>query len=110
MEVNRDNEKEKREADVHAQNGKPAMTRLQKRATERANEEAKAVFEGLVKQYWDCFFDNTPTDQIVIEKEQEVIAKWKMYHKRRKLLPVALEMVSEACKNIREDYEKTRGQ
>lgn len=110
MEVNRDNEKEKREADVHAQNGKVVMSRQQERANERANEEAQEAFKGLVKQFWDCFFENAPTDQIVIDKEAEVIAKWKMYHKRRKLLPAALGMVAEACKTIREDYEKTKAE
>lgn len=91
-------------------NGKPAMTRLQKRANERANSEAKDAFEGLVKQFWDVFFNNSPTDQIVIDKEKEVLAKWKMYCERRRLLPAAFTMVSEVCKTIREDYEKAKAE
>jgi len=84
------------------------MNRLQKRAHERANEEAQEAFKGLIKQYWDIFFENSPTDQIVIDKEAEVIAKWKMYCQRRSLKPECLNMVYDACKTIREDYERLK--
>lgn len=106
---NMQNEEQHKRA-VEAMNGKANMSRQQKRANERANSEAKDAFEGLVKQFWDVFFDNSPTDQIVIDKEKEVIAKWKMYCERRRLLPAAFTMVSEACKTIREDYEKAKAE
>ena len=104
-------DKDEQARQAMALNGKaPAMTRMQKRANERANIEAKEAFGGLVQQFWTIFFDNTPEDQIVTDKEKEVIAKWKMYCQRRRLKPECLNMVYDACKTIREDYEKTKAE
>lgn len=89
-------------------NGKPIMSRIQKRANERANEEAREMFIALTKKFYDCFMEFSPDSDEVKAKEEEVKAKWRMYCTNRKLLIPAFAMVQNAISEIKANYEKAK--
>jgi hypothetical protein len=104
MEVS--SEKEKVEQLGNTGKEKP-LTREQQRRKERIEAEANEVFSKACERF-DLFIINsdTPEGQEVVDKQREISAQWRLYCKRKQLLPSAYSLVDEHCvKSIKEFYE-----
>lgn len=84
------------------------LTREQRRARERAGKEVSGIIDRLVTQWYEFFMDNDPDSDEVKQKGEEVSAKWKMYCRRRKLKPEALDIVGKTIAELMEEYKKEK--
>lgn len=80
------------------------LTRLQRRALERANQQASAMHQRLANQFAEFFIDSDPDSEEVIEKQKEVNAKWRMYCKSKGLTPEVFGLVNDSCNKFREQF------
>lgn len=100
-----DQEQAKREA---AQQKGP-LTREQRRARERLNEEVTEMINRLVRQWYQFFINNDPDSEVVKNKQKEVSAKWRMFCRMRHLKVEAFPLVDKSIAGFIEEYKKAKG-
>jgi hypothetical protein len=86
--------------------GKP-LTREQRRLRERVNMEAQSIIQTLQEQFLNFFMECQDTEgEAVNNKIREIDAKWRLYCKRRNLIPAAYTVMDKYMEqSIKEYYE-----
>lgn len=106
-----DQEQEKRDAEKAMQAAeKGPLTREQRRARERLNQEVNDLIARLVNQWYEFFLDNDPECEEVKDKRKEVSAKWRMYCQRRGLKPEIHPLIDESIGKLIDEYTKTKAE
>lgn len=83
------------------------LTRKQKRHQERVSEEAKAVYEQFCKRFLDFFiFSDSPTEESIKAKMEELSKKWRLYCKNKNLLPGIYPIVDDYMKSVIKQYSE----
>jgi isochorismate hydrolase len=86
--------------------GKP-LTHEQRRMRERINLEAQNVIHTLQEQFLNFFIECQDTEgEAVNNKIREIDAKWRLYCKRKNLIPAAYTVMDKYMEqSIKEYYE-----
>jgi hypothetical protein len=86
--------------------GKP-LTREQRRMRERVNMEAQTIIQTLQEQFLNFFMECQDTEgETVNNKIREIDAKWRLYCKRKNLIPAAYTVMDKYMEDsIKEYYE-----
>lgn len=83
------------------------LTRKQKRHQERVSEEAKAVYEQFCKRFLDFFiFSDSPTEESIKSKMDELSKKWRLYCKQKNLLLGIYPIVDDYMKGVIKQYSE----
>lgn len=102
------NEVDQEQAKRNADQG--PLTRAQRRARERLNNEAGDIIARLVNQWYEFFLDNDPDGQAVKDKQKEVSAKWRMYCQRRHFKPEIFPLIDKSIDKLIDDYKKAKAE
>jgi hypothetical protein len=83
------------------------LTREQRRYRERTNLEAQSVIKTLQDQFLNFFIECQDTEgEAVNNKIREIDAKWRLYCKRKNLIPAAYTVMDKYMEqSIKEYYE-----
>jgi len=81
------------------------LTREQRRHFERIKKEVDFQYAKLASSFFDYFIDNDPESIDVLNKEKEVIRKWKMYCGKMRLNPEIFDAMKKHCDEVRKDYK-----
>lgn len=83
------------------------LNRKQKRHQERVSEEAKAVYEQFCKRFLAFFiFSDSPTEESIKSKMDELSKKWRLYCKNKNLLPGIYPIVDDYMKGVIKQYSE----
>lgn len=83
------------------------VSRKQKRHQERVSNEAKQAYEQLTKQFLDFFiFSDSPTEEKIVAKMEEISKKWRMYCQRKNLLPSVYPIVDQYMDGVIKQYSE----
>lgn len=83
------------------------INRKQKRYQERVSQEAKAVYEQFCKRFLDFFiFSDTPTEESIKAKMEELSKKWRLYCRNKNLLPGIYTIVDDYMKGVINQYSE----
>lgn len=81
------------------------IDRKQKRLQERVSTEAKQAYEQLTKQFLDYFiFSESPTEESIKAKMEDISKRWRMYCQRKNLLPTVYPIVDDYMKGVIKQY------
>jgi hypothetical protein len=86
------------------------LTREQRRHVERVEKEALQVLNQLQDQFLKSVLDsNDPEGEAMIERADQISAKWKVYCHRKGLLPSAHQMIYDFCiDDVLNDYSANK--
>lgn len=88
---------------------KEKLSRREQRYRERVNQEVQQVIKQLTDKFMDFFLaSDQPEGQEVVEKMQEIAAKWRMYCKNKKLIPEAYPVMEKEMARLVTEYLKER--
>lgn len=83
------------------------LNRRQKRYQERVSAEAKQAYEQLTKQFLDFFiFSDSPTEEKIVAKMEEISKKWRLYCQRKQLLPNAYPIIDQYMDGVIKQYSE----
>jgi hypothetical protein len=83
------------------------LTREQKRALDRANQEVMDTFDSFAKRFFDYFINHEdPTCFWVTDKLKTMDAQWRLYCKKRNLKVHAYPMFKEYCDGLIKEYKE----
>lgn len=89
-----------------AKKGLSKLSREQRRAIERVNQEVSDTLAKLVNIWWEFFLNNDPESEAVKAKQKEVSAKWKVYCSRRKVKAELFSLADRSISDLIEEYRK----
>jgi len=82
------------------------LTREQRRRQERLNQEISSVFEQLTGKFVSFFLDcENPDGEQVEERMKQMDAQWRVYCKRKNVLPKGYTLFREWCEQYLKDYK-----
>jgi hypothetical protein len=86
-------------------------SREQRRLRERTNLEAQSILRSLQEQFLNFFMSAEETEgESVNNKIREIDAKWRLYCKRKNLIPAAYTVMDKYMEDsIKEYYENKEG-
>lgn len=84
------------------------LTRDQRRAHERLNQEVNDTLAQLVGLWYQFFLQNDPESNEVKNKKKEISAKWRVYCERRHLKAELKGLADKAIDQLMDEYKKTR--
>lgn len=83
------------------------LTRKQKRIQERVSAEAKEVYTRVTSKFLEYFiYSDSPTEQAIIDKMDELDRKWKVYCHEKKLKPEAYQIVNDYMTKVIKQYSE----
>jgi hypothetical protein len=81
------------------------LTREQRRIHDRVNREVQEVFDQLSRKFFTFFMASDPEGIEVQGKIKQLDAQWRVYCKRKKLLPKGFPMLKAYCEALIEEYK-----
>lgn|SRR5690554_3924122 len=82
------------------------LSREQRRRQDRLNQEIFAVFEQLTAKFVSFFLDcENPDGEQVEERMKQMDAQWRVYCKRKNVLPKGYTLFREWCEQYLKDYK-----
>jgi hypothetical protein len=83
------------------------LTRKQKRHNERVGAEAKEVYTKLTAKFLEYFiYADSPTEQAIIDKMDELDRKWKVYCHQKHLKPEVYPIVNDYMTGVVKQYSE----
>lgn len=83
------------------------ITRNQKRHNERVSEEAKHVYTNLTAKFLEFFiYSDSPDEQKIVDKMDELSKKWRLYCKQKNLLPTIYPIVDQYMEGVIKQYSE----
>jgi hypothetical protein len=107
LETGQDIEAKKRVAELQS---KKPLNRAELRRRERVNSEVKEALS-LISQKFLTFFmeSDDPESQEVVDKMNQIDAKWRVFCKSKSLIPRAYTLAKEEMEGIIQEYLKEKG-
>lgn len=83
------------------------LSRKQKRHNERVGEEAKEVYTKLTAKFLEFFiYSDSPDEQKIVDKMDELSKKWRLYCKAKNLLPTVYQIVDQYMEGVIKQYSE----
>jgi hypothetical protein len=83
------------------------LTRKQKRHNERVNADAKEVYTKLTAKFLEFFiYSDSPDEEKIVAKMDEIDRKWKVYCHQKKLKPEVYSIVNDYMTNVIKQYSE----
>lgn len=85
------------------------LTRKQKRYQERVSIEAKEVYTKLTAKFLEFFiYADSPDEEKIVAKMDEIDRKWKVYCAQKKLNKEALPIVNDYMESVIKQYSEIK--
>jgi hypothetical protein len=82
------------------------LTREERRHQQRVNQEVQSVFDELTRKFFTFFMGcDDPESPIVQDRIKQLDAQWRVYCKRKRLLPKGFPMLKQYCDTLVEEYK-----
>ncbi len=85
------------------------LTRAQKRANERLQEEEQATYNALTERFLEYFTQSEdPEGEAVQDKIKQISTQWRLYCQRKGLIPALFPMLDNYMDGLLRDYLRSK--